>query len=214
MKALYPGGGESDGLGIITAPNHKGVPLGIVRGLPWAGDLGCLIGPAYVKKINLEAVAKWLPTMEPYRARCLWLAGGDVVEDAQATLETFEEFKGYFPGWPLAYVAQNGAESLPIPDDCACVFIGGDTAWKESTEAVSVIQRAQALGKMVHIGRVNWWGRYELFQALPGSENFTFDGNRARYDGRDKTLAAWKEYQERSAKRQLALPGFYKWGYK
>lgn len=213
MRALYPGGGDSDGFGIITAPNHRGIPQGITEGLPWAIDPGCLVGPDYVKRVNFNKLPNWLCVMTPYRASCLWLAVPDVVGNAQATLEAFEEFKDYFPGWPLAYVAQNGAENLPIPDDCACVFIGGDTEWKESYEAVTVILRAQAMGKMIHIGRVNWWARYELFQALPGSETFTFDGNRARYDGREKTLAAWKEYQERSAKRQLALPGFYKWGY-
>lgn len=213
MKALYPGGGESGGFGIITAPNHRGIPQGITSGNEWGGDLGCIDGPDFVKRINFNAVAKWLPLMTPYRSRCLFLAGFDIVFDAEATLDAYQEYKGYFREWPVAYVAQNGAENLPIPDDCFCVFIGGDTQWKESYEAVTVILRAQAMGKHVHIGRVNWWDRYELFQALPGSEAFTFDGNRARYDGREKTLAAWKEYQEREAKRQLALPGFYKWGY-
>ena len=206
MKFLYPGGGATSAYGIITAPNHKGIPADIVRGKLWGGDLGCLQGPAYVKKINFSAVANWLPNMMPYRANCLFLAGFDVVCDAQATLDAYEEYQDYFLGWPLAYVAQNGAENLPIPVTCAAVFIGGDTAWKESYEAVTVIQRAQALGKHIHVGRVNWWRRYELFRALPGAELFTCDGNRQRYDGREKSLAAWTEYQEKVAIRQLALP--------
>jgi len=127
VKFLYPGGGQSSAYGIITAPNHKGIPLGIIQGKPWAGDLGCSVGPAYVKKINLSAVADWLPTMEPYKPECLWIAGGDVVGDAVSTLDAYEEFRYYFEGWPVAYVAQNGAEGLPIPEDCAAVFIGGDT---------------------------------------------------------------------------------------
>jgi hypothetical protein len=210
MKFLYPGGGVNS-CGVITAPNHRGIPAGIKNGNPWAGDLGCLIGPEFVKKINLKQVLEWLPLMRPYSEKCLFMAGGDIVFNAEATLEAYEEFKHYFQGWPLAYVAQNGAEILPIPDDCAAVFIGGDTAWKESTEAVTVIGRALAMGKHVHIGRVNWWRRYQLFKALPGSENFTCDGTRPRYDGRQKTLEAWDQYQTRPAKRQLVLPGAYLW---
>lgn len=195
MRFLYAGGGHTDSYGIITAPNHKGVPAGITAGKPWAGDLGCLKGPAYVKRINFNAVIGWLPVMEVYRPRCLFLAGFDIVEDARQTLEAYDEFKSYFTGWPLAYVAQNGAEDLPIPDDCAAVFIGGDTAWKCSMAAVSVIKRAQLLGKHIHIGRVNWGERYKLFRILEGSENFTCDGNRPKYDGREKTLKAWAGYE-------------------
>jgi hypothetical protein len=209
MKFLYPGGGDvgQTTYGIITAPNHKGIPLGIVQGLPWAGDLGALIGPDYVKRIDFEAVAKWLPTMRQYKPRCLFLAGGDVVGNALDTLETYTEFEHYFDGWPLAYVAQNGAEYLPIPATCAAVFIGGDTAWKLSDAAAGVIERAVKLGKHIHIGRVNWIRRYMHFRQLPGSDGFTCDGTRPRYDGRDKTLAAWGEYEDQTYQPLLFYPG-------
>lgn len=133
--------------------------------------------------------------MRPYQSRCLFLAGGDIVGDATTTLETYAEFEHYFTDWPLAYVAQNGAENLPIPATCAAVFIGGDTEWKESMEAVSVIKRAQTMGKHIHIGRVNYERRYRLFSMLEGSENFTCDGTRPRYEGREKTIKAWKNYE-------------------
>jgi hypothetical protein len=181
--------------GIMTAPNHRGIPAEIISGSPWAGDLGALIGPDYVKKIDFRRVADWLPTMEPYKNKCLFLAGGDVVGNAVATLETYAEFERYFTGWPLAYVAQNGAENLPIPETCAAVFVGGDTVWKESMAAVSVIKRTQSLGKHIHIGRVNWYARYKLFRVLAGSEFFTCDGTRPRFDGREKTIAAWNAHQ-------------------
>jgi hypothetical protein len=195
MKFLYPGGGKTRAYGIITAPNHKGIPIDIVQGKVWAGDLGALVGPDYVKKINLSAVAGWLPKMRPYKSQCLFLAGGDIVEDARATLETYEEFYHYFTDWPLAYVAQNGAEHLPIPENCAAVFIGGDTAWKCSMEAVSVIKRAQKMEKHIHIGRINWFARYRIFRVLQGSENFTCDGTRPSFDGREKTMRSWLGYE-------------------
>lgn len=195
MKHLWPGGGVTPNHGTITAPNHKGIPSGIIAGLPWAGDLGALQGPDYVKKINLSRVADWLPLMAPYKSKCLFLAGGDIVGNSVDTLESYEEFKHYFTDWPLAYVAQNGAEDLPIPADCAAVFIGGDTEWKESMAAVAVIRRAQEMNKHIHIGRVNWGRRYRSFAILKGSERFTYDGTRPRYDGRDKTMEAWLGYE-------------------
>lgn len=195
MKHLLPVGGIVDNrFGILTAPNHKGVPAGIVAGLSWAGDLGCLQGPAYVKRIDFDKTLLWLKTMERFKAQCLFMAGADIVGDAQATLDTYEEFERYFDGWPLAYVAQNGAEGLPFPAGCVAVFIGGDTTWKCGEGAASVIKRAQAQGLHVHIGRVNWGKRYRHFSLLTGSDEFTCDGTRTRFDGTAKTIKAWLEY--------------------
>jgi hypothetical protein len=204
MKFLAPVGGITGAYGIVTAPNHRGIPADIKAGKPWAGDLGCLIGPDFVKKIDFKAVIEWLPKMKPYASQCLFLTGADIVFRANDTLEAYEEFRHYFDGWPLAYVAQNGAENFLIPEDCAAVFIGGDTAWKVSSEAISVICRARAMGKHIHIGRVNWWSRYQLFRGLPGSDNFTCDGTRTRYDGREKTIAAWLNYQKRPYQMRFA----------
>lgn len=207
MKELAPVGGRTKAWGIITAPNHKGIPADIKAGKPWAADLGCLQGPDFVKRIDISAVAEWLPKMLPYRQKCLFLAGGDIVGDAESTLETYTEFEHYFSDWPLAYIAQNGAEVLPIPESCAAVFIAGvpipgrilrngkEMDWKDSPEAVEVIRRAQAMGKHIHIGRVNWHRRFKIFQVLNGYEKFTFDGTRTRFDGTEKTIKAWQEYQ-------------------
>lgn len=206
MKPLAAVGGEVDSFGIITAPNHLGIPAGIKAGKPWAADLGCLDGPDFVKRIDFYKTLEWLKTMEPYKSTCLFIAGADIVGNVSATLEAYEEFKRYFEDWSLAYVAQNGAENLPIPEDCVTVFIGGVPIagrnlkngklmdWKDSPEAVSVIKRAQEMGKKIHIGRLNWYRRYKIFTILEGYENFTFDGTRTRYDGTEKTLRAWNDY--------------------
>lgn len=193
VRFLVPVGGVTDGIyGVITAPNHKGIPAGIKAGLPWAADVGCLEGPAYVKRINWQTLIPWLKVMKPYRDNCLFIAGGDIVADAAATLEAYEEVTRYFGHWTAAYVVQNGAESLPIPEDCSAVFIGGDTEYKLSKEAIGVMLKAQQMGKHVHIGRVNWGKRYRHFRTIPGSNNFTCDGTRTRYDGVKKTLEAWQ----------------------
>lgn len=196
MRFFLPVGGIADSrFGIITAPNHKGIPAGIVAGMEWAGDLGCLQGPDYVKKIDFNKTILWLKKMERFRPKCLFIAGADIVGNAAQTLETYAEFSRYFDGWPLAYVAQNGAEDLPFPDGCVAVFIGGDTLWKCSQGAVDVIKRAQAQGLHIHIGRVNWGKRYRHFRLLAGSDSFTCDGTRTRFDGTGKAVKAWGEYQ-------------------
>lgn len=196
MKFLWPGAGKVNVYGLITSPQHYGTLAGIQAGRPWAADLGCIEGPKYVKKVGKNAM-EWIKTMRPYQHTCLFISGFDVVEDAQATLEAYKTFERMFltANWPLAYVAQDGSESLPIPETCSAVFVGGSTEWKVSMEAVSVIKRAQNLGKHVHIGRVNWWKRYAPFRILKGSEEFTCDGTRPRFDGTENTERAWRQYE-------------------
>lgn len=212
MKFLYAGGGLSPFFGILTAPNHKGIPLGIMQGKPWGADLGCLEGPNFVKKIYLELALKWLEKMRKHREKCLFVAGFDIVGNAKRTLAAYQSHKKFFEGWPLAYIAQDGAEDYPIPDDCETVFIGGSTAWKESLEAMYIIEQAVRMGKHIHIGRVNWWNRYQLFRALPGSDNFTCDGTRQRFEGHEKTVNAWQSYEKKEVKgRSVPFPKSYLW---
>ena len=58
--------------------------------------------------------------------------------------------------WPIALVAQNGQEDLPIPWGLiSAIFIGGDDSFKDSKGAADIIRTAQAMGKWTHVGRVN-----------------------------------------------------------
>lgn len=218
MKELVPVGGHTNAYGIITAPTHKGIPHGIKAGKPFGIDPGCLDGPNFVKRANFEALVGYLKNLEPYRDQCLFLAVPDVVGNAIETMNAYEEFAPYFTNWqcqdgqtfdwPLAYVVQNGSENLSIPSDCTAIFIGGIPMldrplqngkfmdWKDSSESVTVIKRAQAKGLHIHIGRVNWYRRFKIFQILAGSEHFTFDGTRVRYEGTEKTITAWQNYQK------------------
>lgn len=192
MRFLVPVGGVTDGVaGILTSYQHKGVPAGIVAGLPWAGD-NCAF-------TDFDAVrfTEWLERMVPYRATCLFVAVPDVVGDAAATLARYVTWAEAMADWPLAYVAQDGSEAHDIPPSASALFVGGTTAWKESEAAISMIRRAQERGLHVHVGRVNWWRRYTLFRVLAGSEHFTCDGTRTRFDGTERTLRAWRQYEAR-----------------
>lgn len=210
MRPLIPVGGIVDHrLGILTAPNHAGVPIGIRNRMDWAADLGCQAGPDYVKRWNPTRAFRWLyGTMAPHRRRCLFVAGFDVVGDAKRTIAALERFKHWMPGWPLAFCAQDGQESLALPVHTrwSTLFIGGTTEWKLSEAAYGVIQEAQRLGKHIHIGRVNWWKRYAHFAGMPGSEEWTFDGTRTRYDGTQNTISAWLDYMDRPVQARFSIP--------
>ena len=190
MRFLVPVGGITEGVrGILTSYKHKGIPAGITAGLPWAGDNCAFTG------FEAQRFTEWLQRMTPCRATCLFIAVPDVVGDAAATLARYVAWAEAMGGWPLAYVAQDGSEEHEIPPSASALFIGGSTAWKESQVAIGMIRRGQARGLHIHVGRVNWGRRYRMFAVLEGSEHFTCDGNRQRFEGIERTLRAWHSYE-------------------
>ena len=129
---------------------------------------------------------------------CRFVAVPDVVGSARRTLELFDhwrhEIKG---GWPLALVAQDGQESLPIPWPwIKAVFIGGTTEWKMSQHATAIIRAAQAFEKWVHVGRVNTPGRFEHFERL-GADSIDGTGL-SRYSWMRERIARRHEEPELS----------------
>lgn len=106
------------------------------------------------------------------RHLCRFVAVPDVVGSAIRTRELFNYWYPQLCRWPLAYVCQDGQESLPIPWTfrnqklLAAVFIGGSTEWKLSQHAAAIIKTAKAMDVWVHVGRVNTPGRFEHFQEL------------------------------------------------
>lgn len=182
--------------GVFTSWKRKTINTWIQQGKPWAGD-NMAFGGGWQPDIYFP----WLETITPYRETCLFLVVPDCLGDAEATLVLWDQWANdpRFAGWPLAFVAQDGQEALPLPEspEWVCLFIGGTTAWKDSEAAIAVIKRGQALGKHIHIGRVNYWRRYALFAQIRGSEEFTCDGTRPRYAGYDNAIDAWAEYERR-----------------
>jgi hypothetical protein len=70
------------------------------------------------------------------------------------------------PWLGLAFAAQDGQESLPLPDEADWVFIAGSTGWKLSDAAADVMQRAWDARMYIHVGRVNSQRRYRYFRHL------------------------------------------------
>lgn len=128
---------------------------------PWAIDNGAFAG------FDRAGFMALLKREEHHRDRCLFVTVPDVVASARRTLEVFEYWKGNLAGWKLALACQDGQEHLPIPwSDIDTVFIGGSTNWKCSEHATQVIKAAKAIGKRVHVGRVNHPARWEHFNKL------------------------------------------------
>ena len=157
MKFLWSGGGavSTEFAGVLTTPAHRQIPVSIAAGgAKWAAD-----NQVFTKRFDAFAYFEWLNgRMLPYRENCLFVAVPDFVGDAHKTEEMFDYWYRHFSGWPLAFVAPDGQENLPLPPSemWQCLFVGGSTAWKESYAAIEVIKLAQSLGKHIHIGRVNW----------------------------------------------------------
>jgi hypothetical protein len=131
----------------------------------WAMDNGCFAN----KYPGDDAYLRALDSLEEHRDRCLFVAARDVVGDADATLAFLpgasEAIRG--KGWPVALVGQDGMEALDIPWGlCDWLFVGGSTEWKLGPGARLLVERAQAAGKKVHVGRVNSWKRYSIFAKL------------------------------------------------
>lgn len=116
---------------------------------------------------NADPFLALLAREESRCAQCRFVAVPDVVGSARRTLEVFDRWHDRLHRWPLALVAQDGQEDLPIPWDLiAAVFVGGSTAWKMSAHAAAVVKAAKALGLWVHFGRVNTPARFEYAQSL------------------------------------------------
>lgn len=124
----------------------------------WAADNACF---AQGDRFEVRAWLRWLDGL-PLRERCLFATAPDVVGDAQATIERsrphLRTIRGL--GYRPALVAQDGFERIAhtrsVPwDEIEVLFLGGTTAWKTSEAAALVTGLAHALGKRVHMGRVN-----------------------------------------------------------
>jgi hypothetical protein len=134
------------------------------EGQLWAADNGRYASP---QDYTDAAFLAWLATMPA--ESCLFATAPDVVGDASATLALstpmFAPIRA--AGYPVALVAQDGLESLPVPwDDFDVLFIGGTTAWKLSEPAHGLAAEAKRRGKWLHMGRVNSLRRCRIAQAM------------------------------------------------
>lgn len=131
-------------------------------GRAWAADNGAF------SKFDANKWFSWLASREPYIKECLFVALPDVVCNARRTLELFDYWSEQVSAeWPIALVAQDGIDDLPIPwSKLQCIFIGGSNSFKDSFAAYDLVKTAKAMNKLVHVGRVNTKKRYLRYLEL------------------------------------------------
>lgn len=123
--------------------------------MPWAADNGCFHGLDEVRFRRMLCRLAGLP-------RCLFVVVPDKVGDARTTRFLWDCWRPEVAicGQPLAFVAQDGAESIPPPwEQLDALFIGGSTRWKLSRHAAALAEEAKRRGKWAHMGRVNSYRR-------------------------------------------------------
>jgi len=119
-------------------------------------------------RFDKEKFQKMIERDKNHKSNLLFIVCPDVVGDFRRTLELFKYKIKFIPhGFPVALVAQDGAENMDIPwDQFSCLFLGGRDPWKDSVQAQAIVKTAKVLGKHVHIGRVNTFERWKLFSDL------------------------------------------------
>jgi hypothetical protein len=133
------------------------------------GHVWCADNGAFSDKFNEAKWWRFLTTNAVAASTCAFATAPDVVGDAAATLERSLPWlpKIRALGYPAAFVAQDGIESLPIPwDEFDCLFIGGTDEFKLGPHASRVAAEAEARGKWVHMGRVNSKRRFDYARAI------------------------------------------------
>lgn len=158
---------ETGAIGLIDQPNQAKVPsvdAAHAVGAVWCADNGCFS--------DKWDEGKWWSFLQRNAHRsttCLFAVAPDVVGDAAATLDRslpwLQPIRDL--GYPAAFVAQDGQESLSVPWDAFdCLFIGGTTEWKLGPHARELAAGAKRRGKWVHMGRVNSERRWRYAEAI------------------------------------------------
>lgn len=201
MRYLVPIGGDH-GYGMLISPGTYGIPTSVANGYDWAAD-----NQAFTKGFNPDIFFPWLDRFRDYKSTCLFVTIPDCIGNATVTINLFTKWRSMFNEWKVAFVAQDEQEDLEFPpaELWDTLFIGGSTKWKLGSGAVECILRAQELNKHIHIGRVNYWRRFQYFASLPGSERFTCDGTRTRYE-KTKCLSDWQKYMDSPKQYNLFIP--------
>lgn len=130
----------------------------LLDGVDWAVDNGVVKLVAGAPVVDPAwRPDRWLALLERHQDKpgCLFAVVPDVVCDAAATDARWQEWAPTVQalGYPAAYVAQNGCET--IPDDADVLFLGGDTQWKLGRVAARLVAIARRRGLWAHMGRVN-----------------------------------------------------------
>lgn len=152
----------------------------------WAADNGRFSAS---ENYSDDRYLAWLASMPA--ESCLFATAPDVVADPTATLALSVPMLAPIRalGYPVALVAQDGLENLPVPwEDIDALFIGGTTEWKLGEGARVLVAAARRRGRWVHMGRVNSFRRYRYAEQI-GCDSA--DGTVLKHDPQ-RPVMAWQ----------------------
>lgn len=130
----------------------------------WCADNGC-----YTDRWDEQKWWRFLVDNAHRADSCRFAVAPDVVGDAWATHRRAMPWLSKIRdlGYPVAYVAQDGARAKRLPwDHFDVLFIGGSTEWKLGRTARALVFEAKKRGKWVHMGRVNSERRLRYADAI------------------------------------------------
>lgn len=161
-------------MGQLVTPKSHNIHKALLGVSIWAADNNCF---TLGDKFDFGVFKTWLDKLIDYRPTCQFVTVPDVVGNADATAKRWQQYAPELAEWPLAYVAQDGLETLPAVE-YACLFIGGSTEYKLGATVRSLVNQAKQAGKWVHMGRVNSQKRM-LYAYRIGCDSF--DGSTFGY---------------------------------
>jgi hypothetical protein len=153
--------GRREDAGLMLQPNMGNRPD--LSATWFAIDNGCF---AKGGSFDLLGYVEYLKSLRPYRERCLFATGPDVMGSAALTLGRSLDVLPIIRhlGFPAAFVAQYGIEEITVPwDTFDCLFVGGGQFKLEET-AFELAAEAKRRGKWVHMGQVNSLARLRTAQ--------------------------------------------------
>lgn len=142
--------------------NYQRMSDSVRAGFLWAADNDAYSG------FDAGRYRRMLDALEGVPG-CLFVACPDVVADATATFNLFLKWgkELLVRGFPLGYVAQDGASAADLPwNAISALFIGGSDAYKLGEDAGLLVKEAKERGKWVHMGRVNTWRRIQYAASI------------------------------------------------
>lgn len=143
--------------------------------LEYGVDNGCFSGFTKQKEQNFVRLIK---RDYEHKHRCLFVCVPDVLHNHIETLHNWFEYSHLALGYKRAFVLQDGCDFYPA--DCDCVFVGGSNRFKDSQDAYDLCLAALRDNKHVHVGRINGFDRWHIYNQLGAH---TCDGSGiSRYD--------------------------------
>lgn len=158
-------------MGNLVTPDSWGLQETVSNAPVWAADNNCF---TLGDRFDFAKFKTWLDKLIDYRATCKFVTVPDVVANAEATAKRWSQYAPELSEWPLAYVAQDGLETLPSVE-FACLFIGGSTEYKLGATVRRLVGEVKQAGKWVHMGRVNSQKRM-LYALKIGCDSFDGTG--------------------------------------